>query len=52
MMMDYTRYVSLIAMPAGFGLAAIASPLLVLFGPQYVQGAPLVLAQLAQERRI
>lgn len=39
---DYTRYVCLVAMPAGFGLAAIAPLLLLLFGPSYTAGANLV----------
>ena len=39
---DYTRYVSLVAMPVGFGLAAISPLLLLVFGKAYVQGAPLV----------
>jgi O-antigen/teichoic acid export membrane protein len=42
MMKNYTRYVSLVAMPAGFGLAAVSPLLLLVFGPQYAQGAPLV----------
>ena len=39
---NYTRYVSLVAMPAGFGLAAIAPLLLLVFGTQYAQGSSLV----------
>jgi len=36
----YTRYVSVIAAPMGFGLAAVSPFLLRLFGEAYVAGAP------------
>jgi O-antigen/teichoic acid export membrane protein len=39
---NYTRYVSLISFPMGFGLAAIAPSLLWLFGENYVSGSPLI----------
>lgn len=35
----YTRYVSLVAIPTAFGLAALSSPLVLLFGPQYLRAA-------------
>jgi O-antigen/teichoic acid export membrane protein len=36
---QYTRYVALLATPTAFGLAALAMPLVQLFGPQYLPGA-------------
>ncbi len=36
---DYTRYVVLIATPMSFGIASLATGLVQLFGPQYLQGA-------------
>jgi O-antigen/teichoic acid export membrane protein len=42
LMRDYTRYVSLVALPAGFGLAALSPLLLLIFGPQYEAGGSLV----------
>ncbi|MDA4135169.1 MAG: hypothetical protein OK441_06335, partial [Thaumarchaeota archaeon] len=42
LMRDYTRYVSLVALPAGFGLAALSPLLLLVFGPQYEAGGSLV----------
>jgi len=41
-MRDYTRYVSLVALPAGFGLAALSPLLLLIFGQQYSAGGSLV----------
>jgi O-antigen/teichoic acid export membrane protein len=38
-MKNYTRYVSLIAFPMGFGLAAVAPSLLLIFGDNYVAGS-------------
>ncbi len=35
----YTRYVALIATPMAFGIASLATGLVQLFGPQYIQGA-------------
>lgn len=42
LMRDYTRYVSLVALPAGFGLAALSPLLLIVFGAQYTSGGSLV----------
>ncbi len=39
---NYTRYVSLVSFPMGFGLAAIAPSILRLFGENYVAGSPLI----------
>lgn len=39
---NYTRYVSLVSFPMGFGLAAISPSILRLFGDKYVAGSPLI----------
>ncbi len=41
-MMNYTRYVSHISLPIGFGLAAISPGLLRIFGDAFVPAAPLM----------
>lgn len=42
MMRRYTKYVSLVSLPIGFGLAAVAPALLEIFGPAYLPAAPLI----------
>lgn len=39
---NYTRYVSLVSFPMGFGLAAIAPSILRLFGEKYASATPIV----------
>lgn len=39
---NYTRYVSLVSFPMGFGLAAIAPSILRLFGEKYAAGTPII----------
>lgn len=43
---EYTRYVSILTSPLGFCLASVSPYLLIIFGSQYTQGAP-VLALIA-----
>lgn len=38
----YTRYITLVAMPMGFGLAALSPYLLQVFGEQYASAAPVL----------
>lgn len=42
MIREYTRYISIISMPMGFGLAAMSPYLLRTFGEDYVSAAPIL----------